>query len=113
MPALVAALALVLQAFLTSWTMAAAPAAPRLDIFGNPLCITGPDGDAPDGRSGLPGCCTPGCAPAAPSPAPPPAAAMPPHPWPGIVLRLRPDDAVRPRGPDDRPGNPRAPPTNA
>ncbi|MCO6389595.1 hypothetical protein GTW25_00935 [Aliihoeflea aestuarii] len=42
----------------------AAAATPTLDIFGNPLCITGthaPNGE--DGRehSGLPHCCTPGC----------------------------------------------------
>lgn len=43
----------------------AAAASPTLDIFGNPLCITGVThsetaGDTRD-HAGLPDCCTPGC----------------------------------------------------
>ena len=109
-PALLAALALVLQTFLASWALAAAPAAPQLDMFGNPLCVTGGD-ETTGGHPDLAGCCAAGCACAASSPAPPPAAvAMLLRPSPGLAPRLRPAEAAQRRAPDERPGNPRAPP---
>lgn len=61
--AFVATLALLLQAVFMAWSVGAAPAAPALDAFGNPLCITGADGAAPAGFAGLgtPDCCAFGC----------------------------------------------------
>ncbi|HTV68586.1 MAG TPA: hypothetical protein VMF90_08620 [Rhizobiaceae bacterium] len=41
--AFAAALVLLLQAFITSWSLAAPLHDPQLDAFGNPLCITSGD----------------------------------------------------------------------
>jgi hypothetical protein len=61
---LVASFVLAAQALLTSWAMAASPQGPTLDIFGNPLCITSPDGhgSTPTHDPGkMPTCCTLAC----------------------------------------------------
>jgi hypothetical protein len=62
--ALVAAAVLVLQSVFSAWA-SAAPQAPMLDAFGNPLCITSADGHAPGpagGHSKPSDCCMLGCA---------------------------------------------------
>ena len=62
--ALVAAVALLLQSFLTAWTAAAMPVGPMLDSFGNPLCIGGSvdGGKSPDSdHAGQTNCCILGC----------------------------------------------------
>lgn len=57
-----AACVLVLQTIFVAWTSHAA-ATPALDAFGNPLCITSPDGHGSgDDKPTLPSCCVLGCA---------------------------------------------------
>lgn len=65
--ALVVALVLVVQSFLSAWATGAMPATPRLDAFGNPLCVTSDDhaGGSSD-HSTLPACCTLACSSIAP-----------------------------------------------
>lgn len=62
--AFVAGFVFVLQTFAVAWTTGAMAAAPQLDAFGNPLCITSGDHDqgVPAGdHSKLVECCTFGC----------------------------------------------------
>lgn len=59
--AFVAALVLLLQSLLPAGAHAAGP---LLDIFGNPLCISGADGHSPvppNDHSQLPDCCAANC----------------------------------------------------
>ena len=44
---LAAAFVFLLQSVIGAWAIGLAEASPRLDIFGNPLCITSSDGAAP------------------------------------------------------------------
>jgi hypothetical protein len=62
--AIAAAVILLLQAFFTAWTTgAAASGTVPVDTFGNPLCITSPDGSSTphDGSVKIPNCCAMGC----------------------------------------------------
>lgn len=64
--AILAAVMLFFQIVVGGFALgSAAAASPTLDIFGNPLCITGvthsQTGDDTRDHSGLPDCCTPGC----------------------------------------------------
>ncbi|MFT4161556.1 hypothetical protein [Shinella sp.] len=66
MVAVAVAILLALQALLGSAALAAHSAMPALDSFGNPLCVTGAEGHAPEpgqdrDRSPLPDCCTIAC----------------------------------------------------
>lgn len=111
MPALVAALALALQAMLA--TASAMPEPPPLDRFGNPLCVSGTESgrDSPAGsHAGVPECCTLGCTTAASLAPPPEDGAAFSRPLPATGPRLRPSVAGDPAGPGRTPANPRAPP---
>jgi hypothetical protein len=117
MVALVAAFMLLLQTFATAWSAGAMPAAPLLDAFGNPLCISGADHDskAPAGdHSRQADCHTFSCNTALPL------LAMPSDQGtallrPLVGSRARPDahKAIHVRAPDHDPGSPRAPPLTA
>lgn len=111
--ALLAACLLVLQSLLSGW--AAAQAAPMLDAFGNPLCLTsaGHDGGtAPPGdHSSLPQCCALGCGAASPL-----LAAGPTdetgllRPLSSAAVRFEHVRTFHDHGPDHDPASPRAPP---
>jgi len=113
--ALVAAFALVLQAFLTAWTAAAMPAPPpTVDAFGHPLCLNsiGQDGTSPSGdHSKSTNCCAFGCGMAASLLVAPPGntiGSLRPLAISDIRYRLRAAD--HDSDPDRHPGSPRAPP---
>lgn len=112
-----AAFVLFLQAFLTAWSVAAAPATPMLDAFGNPLCLTGADQDVsnvPDGQAKLPNCCTMGCGGAAPAlPAPETSHDISWLTGSDLDGTPRVADAFPAIGPDHDPASPRAPPAAA
>lgn len=114
----VLACVLLLQTVGSAWASGIMAGGPILDIFGNPLCVTGSDmpgslhnGGAPDKYPGGQNCCTFGCSVVAPfEPArdlhdalamlwPPEKVDAPGHERP---IRLQP--------PGHWPGNPRAPP---
>lgn len=62
--ALFVALVFLLQWSASVWTASAMPLGPQLDVFGNPLCATGP-GSSPVNSGGdhakVTACCTAGC----------------------------------------------------
>lgn len=61
---LVAAYMLVLQAVTGAFAMGVAASAPPLDIFGNPLCITGSavhNSGGTDEHTAMPDCCAVAC----------------------------------------------------
>ncbi|WP_312794229.1 hypothetical protein [Tianweitania sp.] len=62
--ALLVALVFLLQWGASVWTATAMPLGPQLDMFGNPLCATGP-GSTPSNSGGdhakVTACCTAGC----------------------------------------------------
>jgi hypothetical protein len=113
----IAAYALVVQMLLGSFLLGSAVAAPVLDDFGNPLCITHAGGsgqsDHKDG-SKLPECCTQACSVLAPALAPQFSDNF-------LNNRLEATSKLLPievdTGPFERPetspGNPRAPPQAA
>ncbi|MCO5064655.1 MAG: hypothetical protein M9924_09570 [Rhizobiaceae bacterium] len=111
--AAVAACILLLNAFASAWSSAAAAASPNLDAFGNVLCL--PDQGGQNGGHGtLPNCCTFGCTMGS-------SVLEPPDRVAGVVERPRDnllivwrshDEAWQPE-PDIRPGDPRAPPASA
>lgn len=115
--ALLAAVTLALQFFLTGWAAGAMPATSGVDVFGNPLCIT----DAEHGSSGspsdnphLPTCCLLGCsASASPVFKPDDADMGLARPLVFSHLLVVPRKAVSVETPDYRPGNARAPPAAA
>lgn len=114
MVALVATLMLVLQTLATAWA-GATPSAP-LDIFGNPLCITGIDHSSgtTDGQATLPDCCTFGCCQVSPLFAGNGGGAALAVPF--MVKARAPSlsrRTIHVAGPDHNPGNPRAPPATA
>ncbi len=113
--AFVAAWLLVVQMLAGAFVLGGAHAAPMVDAFGNPLCVTSETsgGDANDGErhAGLPDCCTTLCGMVAP--------AMPDDRTPHFlanpltassVEHFGGDDRLRAPAPDHDPGNPRAPP---
>jgi len=62
--ALAVALVLLLQAFFTAWTNGAmASGIMPADAWGNPICVTSPDGSPSpaDGGVNIPNCCVLGC----------------------------------------------------
>ena len=108
--ALVAALLFIAQASVAA--AAGVAARPMLDVFGNPLCITGmtEDADAPADHGKLPNCCTLGCSTAGAGalvPVLPDAVAIDYPAWvalkpavlDGPVVRRSDHDPWRPRGP--------------
>lgn len=114
--AFVAAIVLVLQAFLTAWSTGAMPLSPALDAFGNPLCVTSAEfasGDTDHQPGDLPNCCTLGCSMVAPLlPAPAGEAER------IVIVGEMPTDAAFDQSalhrlPDHDPGHPRAPPLTA
>lgn len=115
--ALVAAVLLVAQAFLTAWAAGSMPSGPRLDAFGNPLCITSThqDGGGPaTDHPGLPDCCTFGCSMVSPLLPVPAGESV------DIVHLLASSEVLfpwragfPPSSPEHDPGNPRAPPLTA
>ena len=112
--AFIAALVLVLQSFLSAWATGALAAAPMLDAFGNPLCITSVDHDdttPANDHSKLPVCCTFGCNMAAPllAAAPEDGIALL-RPIPADDVRFDRSEAFHIQGPGHVPGSPRAPP---
>ena len=61
---LLAAIAFLFQSVLSIAATAAMPLGPQLDVFGNPLCITGTvsgDGSSEPAVHKVPGCCLFGC----------------------------------------------------
>ena len=110
--ALVAGCLLLVQAFTSAWASGAMPLGPRLDAFGNPLCITSTDNDDPTGgHSKLPDCCVLGCSAAVPPLAAPACGsivlALPlQRSGSGLSVRI----VVRAEIQDHNPGSPRAPP---
>lgn len=115
--ALLAAVTLALQFFLTGWATGAMPGASGIDVFGNPLCISGEDhggSDPPADNSHLPTCCLLGCS-AAASPLLTPdggdVALARPLVFSHLLVAPRKDISVE--TPDYRPGNARAPPAAA
>ena len=115
--ALVAVVLLVLQSVLVGFTLGASAAAPALDTFGNPICLTGSEGssraDQPSpGHSRLPDCCTIGCPMlSGPLVGPAPEAVALPAPL-GVVTDAGRPVAANTLPPDrrGRPGSQRAPP---
>jgi hypothetical protein len=114
--ALVASYVLVLQVLVGAFALGAAAAAPMLDVFGNPICITSTASVETDTdrstHSAIPDCCSVACSMFAPVTAD----ARAPH-WlsnprvPATLHRTAPSYAVAPDEPfDHQPGNPRAPP---
>lgn len=115
--AFMAAVAFAVQFFLAAWAAGAMPAAPGLDAFGNPLCITSGDHGAGSsgGHQALPVCCVLGCNAAlsfsALTPQDGAAGFVPP-----LVLShllVVPRKTVSVAAPEYRSGNPRAPPQAA
>ncbi len=106
---------LVLQAVLGAFAAGAAHAAPTLDAFGNPLCITHAPADdqpSPAGSPQLPDCCTVACSMVAPATDPGATANGLANPLtlavPAPAAEIpAPADALQPA---HEPGNPRAPP---
>lgn len=117
--ALAIALVLITQSIVGAYALGVAGTGPRIDAFGNPLCLNGPDHDGSGGSgipdpSKLPPCCTFACS----------------MFWPGMaasvdfaritinvrisgpVVFARPKTIHLPK-PDYRQSNPRAPPVNA
>lgn len=110
---IIAALVLLLQSSLTASAIAAMPDGPALDLFGNPLCITGAGHGSPveGDHAKLPNCCTMACASALPALHAPQgtASAFPPArsaDTPLPTLHTSQDRHTR----DHDPGRPRAPP---
>jgi hypothetical protein len=115
--ALAAACVFVLQTLVTAWATGALPTTPRLDAFGNPLCITSGDhastNPASD-HSKLLNCCAFGCstvslALAAPSGGS--AGILRPLVRSRVLSILH--GTVHSKVPDYNPGSPRAPPLTA
>lgn len=112
--AFIAACVLVLQSCLGALAAGAMASAPMLDVYGNPLCVTGGhhhDTAPPNDHSRLPNCCILGCS----TPSPLLAASPADSAW----LRRLPYsndvsfEFVHPfhiPAPDHDPGSPRAPP---
>ncbi|MER2537462.1 MAG: hypothetical protein ABTQ31_20115 [Rhizobiaceae bacterium] len=115
--ALVAAVLLVAQAFLTAWAAGAMPLGPQLDVFGNPLCINGAhqDGGGPaTDHPGLPDCCAFGCgmvSPLLPVPAGESAGVVHSPASSGVHFPWA--TGFPPSPPAHDPGSPRAPPVTA
>ena len=107
----------VLQTFTVAWAAGAMPSGLKLDIFGNPLCITSADHDrtAPaDDRSKLSDCCTLGCSAAWTTVAAPnDHNALFWRPVLGSDVFFRVHSVVRVDASDHDPGSPRAPPLTA
>ena len=108
-----ALLVLLVQLFSAGFATAAHAAAPRLDAFGNVLCIGGePGAEMPEGNpSGFHDCCTFGCSSAvAPLLAPVDPVVQPAfYPRSTEVIAPEPAYLAAPDRPT-RPGSPRAPP---
>lgn len=113
--ALGACIVLALQAFAVAG--AAGATAPKLDAFGNPLCIAGTVHDGAgsgDDHSSIPNCCALGCSMASS------VLAVPPDPGVGLsrplvfsgILFSR-HAGICDHAPDHDPGSPRAPPLTA
>ncbi|PZO78702.1 MAG: hypothetical protein DI629_11070 [Mesorhizobium amorphae] len=110
--AFAAALLLVVQSLFASAALGAAAQPVALDLWGNPLCLSGPDGEPVHGGDAkLPPCCTLSC----------PMAAVPLGPAPDAASILLPRGVelaasqlgtapIDPPARRWRPGNPRAPP---
>jgi hypothetical protein len=110
--ALVAAYVLVLQSTFGALALGAGPGDMMLDVFGNPLCITGTDQQGSDiDHAKMPNCCVLGCGMFTPVSSAPPETASLRHEWTGsfaILVPLSASDMVR--SPEHDPGSPRAPP---
>lgn len=110
----VALVVLLVQLFATGFASSVHAQAPRLDAFGNVLCIGGePDADMPAGdTSGFHDCCTFGCGGSVSSLLSPVDPVVRPAFYPRStgVLAAAPTGLVPPDRPA-RPGSPRAPPT--
>lgn len=114
---MIAAYALVLQMLLGSVLLGSAVAAPVLDDFGNPLCITHADSGGPSDHedgSKLPQCCTQACSVLAPILAPQLSDNFLSN---RLEANFKPVPIEADTGPFERPetspGNPRAPPQAA
>lgn len=115
--ALVAAVALFLQALFGVYANATVIGAGQLDAFGNPLCVSMPDENGATGKhdpAAMPACCSLACqAGATLLPLEPSGEALPAHEaWIAISLPL-PRPLALARHAVHRPGNPRAPPLSA
>ena len=112
---LAAACLFLLQSVVGGWAIASANASPRLDIFGNPLCITSstaPDAghDAPDHAA----LCLAACSTAAPAANVPPEQPLPAARADAAAVLAQPIPAERRvRLEGYEPQNPRAPPLTA
>jgi hypothetical protein len=110
----IALLVLLVQLFAAGFATAAHAAAPRLDAFGNVLCLAGEPGtDMPAGNpAGFHDCCTFGCGNAvSPLLAPLEPVTLPAvYPRSATIMASEPAHVAAPDRPT-RPGSPRAPPT--
>lgn len=110
--ALVAGYMLVLQALLGAFALGTAAAAPMLDVFGNPLCVTGDSLPGERDHTALPDCCVTACGMFAPATPDDSSARSLANPLAQAATTLpRPEpDACRAFALERGPGNPRAPP---
>ena len=111
--ALGAALLLVLQTLAGAAAFGAGP--DRVDLFGNPVCVTKADGSGPlhDGHGKMsPGCCAAGCSMFTAMLAAPDGQHWQQWPPSAEMLRRRDDPGIS-RERQHQPGNPRAPPVTA
>lgn len=110
----IALLVLLVQLFAAGFATAAHAAAPRLDAFGNVLCLAGePGSDMPAGApAGFHDCCTFGCGNAVSSLLAPLDPVIRPAVYPRslMIMASEPAHLAAPDRPT-RPGSPRAPPT--
>jgi hypothetical protein len=109
----VALIVLLVQLFAAGFATAAHAATPRIDAFGNVLCLSGEPGAArpAGGSSGIHECCTFGCGNAFSSFAKPVEPLVQPVFYPRSVVVVPTEPAIpSAHGRPSRPGSPRAPP---
>lgn len=115
--AFVAALLLIVQMVAGAFVLGGANAAPMVDAFGNPLCITSETtgGASDDGQrhAGLPDCCSTLCGMVAPTTPDDRTPRFLANPLTSVsVEHFGEDDHFGIATPDHDPGNPRAPPAS-
>lgn len=115
--AFVAAWMLIVQMVAGAFLIGGANAAPMVDAFGNPLCITSETTDSgsddSDRHAGLPDCCTTLCGMVAPATQDDRTPRFLANPLTSVsVEHIGEDDHFGVATPDHDPGNPRAPPAS-